>query len=123
MKIDFSKLARIRDDHDRLHAEYRHAAERARQAATDAGRLRLEALVDPHDDAAVQLLTLPAEELAAVPTERLNEARVDLRLVRRLLEAHQRAQRLRSESEAIAARLRTSRALLDRLEAYAARFE
>lgn len=121
--IDFSKLARIRDDHERLRAEYQHAAERARQAATDAGRLRLEALTDPGDDAAISLLTLPAEELVAVPAETLQEARVDLRLVRRLLEAHQRAQRLRSEAEAIANRLHTSRALLDRLDAHAARFE
>lgn len=121
--IDFSKMAGLRDQHDHLHAEYRHAAERARQAATDAGRLRLEALVDPLDDAAVSLLTLPAEELAAVPAEKFQEARVDLRLVRRLLEAHTRAQRLRSDAEALASRLRTSRALLDRLEAYAARFE
>ena len=121
--IDFSKLARIRDDHERLHAQYRAISERARQAATDAGRLRLEALVDPGDDAAVSLLTLPAEELAAVPAETLQEARVDLRLVRRLLDNQQRAQRLRSEAEAIAARLQTSRALLDRLDAWAARFE
>lgn len=121
--IDFNKLARIRDDHERLHAEYRHSAERARQAATDAGRLRLEAMTDPGDDAAAQLLALPPEELAAVPAETLAAARVDLRLVRRLLEAHQRAHRVRSETEVIASRLHTSRALLDRLDAYAARFE
>lgn len=123
MTIDHAKLDRLRDEHERLHADYRAIAERARQAATDAGRMRLEAMTDPGDDAAVALLTLPVEELAAVPAERLHAARIDVRLVRRLLEAHQRAQRLRRDADVLAVRLGTSRALLDRLDAFAAKHE
>lgn len=121
--INTDKLARLRHAHDDLHARYTQTAERAQRAAADIGPLLTKTAADPSKPLAAALLALPIPELAQTPSDDLIAAGFDLRTVRQLHEAHTRAQTLRGEAEAMAAELRQSRMLLDRLNTYAQRFE
>jgi hypothetical protein len=116
-----AKLLDLRARHDRLHDEFRAASERARAAQAEAGRLRVELTADA-DNAAAQLLALPPNELAAVPHDQLKAACLDAWTVRRVLEAAKHADTLRDAAAALAARLAPSRALIERMNAYAARY-
>ncbi|WHZ11754.1 MAG: hypothetical protein OJF60_002193 [Burkholderiaceae bacterium] len=121
--IDTEKLARLRHAHDGLHAQYMQTAQRAQQAAAEIGPLLHAVAADPSKPRTAALLALPIPDLAETPRDELQAAGFELRTVRKLHEAHTRAQTLRSEAEALAAELQQSRALLTRLNNYAKRFD
>ena len=125
MSIDLVKLAAMRDAHDRLHAEYKSAAERARDAQTDAMRLRAVSPSGSPEQKSMQsrILQLPLSEMGNTPAEALRVAGIDPRYMRRIVDAQTRANALRSQAEALAPALRRSGLLITRINEFATPLE
>ncbi|HEY0877863.1 MAG TPA: hypothetical protein VGE10_05375 [Zeimonas sp.] len=123
MSIDRAKLAELRDGFERMHADYRSLAAQAREAATASGRLRAELFVDPLAESASPLARASVEELDRMPVAELEKAGINVRTVRQLVIAEQRARALAAKAARTAEELKNARALLDRVEAYARQFE
>jgi len=123
--IDPNKLAALRDAHTGLHAQYQGTARRAREAMTALTDMRAmnPGSTPEQKRITAQYLNMPLAELRAVSPEVLAAVRIDARMLQRLVTAHDRAQALKIEAEALAAKLRTSSALMARVNQYAAGVE
>ena len=120
--FNVAKLFDLRERHNRLHEEYQRIAERARTARAEVAHTRHAALSDPTNETQLAMIELPAEKLAAIPTDELRDAGVDLQLIRRIVHGQALAEALKAEARALAATLADSRRLLDSLNNYAARW-
>lgn len=120
--IDPVKLSALRDAHTGLHAQYQDTARRAREAQTQLAELRATNPGGSSEQKRItaQYLNLPLSELKATPPETLQAVRLDARMVQRLVTAHERAAALKEEAAAIAAKLRTSSAMVAKINAFAA---
>lgn len=121
--IDALKLDALRDKHARLHASYKSAAERARDLAKDASLLVMEAGFESDADLASAILSRDADALAATTPEELAVARLDARLVRRVVTAKAAAARQRAEVSVLSDQLRDSTQLITSLNEHAQRLE
>lgn len=120
--FNVAKLLDLRHRHARHHDDYRRVAELARAARADAARLRHEAAADPSNEAASAMLALPADQLLNIASDELRDAGIDIRTVRRVIDADRRAVALAREADALAATLARSRLMLDNLNHFASRF-
>ncbi len=77
--------------------------------------------VDPSVDAALNILTMPAAELAKQPADVLERSGIKAHHVRRVVAAHTLADRMRRDAEELSRRVRVSQALVDRLNQYASK--
>lgn len=121
--IDALKLDALRDKYARLHASYKAAAERARDLAKDASLLVMEAGFEADADLGSVILSRDADALAVTTPEELELARLDARLVRRVVTAKAAAARQRAEVASLADELRDSTQLITSLNEHAKRFE
>lgn len=125
MTINTAKLARMRDDHARLHAEYKSAAERAREAQAEANQLRNLSPSGSPEQKTMQgrILQQPLTVMANTPAEALKVAGIDPRYLRRIVDAQARANTLKSQAEALAPALRRSGLLIARINEFASPLE
>lgn len=124
-KVDTEKLFAIRDEHARLHAEYKALAERAREAQSEADAVRQLHTPGTQAQRAAQylVLSLPLEELESVSADVIAAANLDPRHVQRVIDTTRRARTLRTQAEALAPALRRHGALLARVNDYASNKE
>lgn len=120
--FNVAKLLDLRHRHERQHDDYRRVAELARAARADAARLRHEAAADPSNEVASAMLALPADQLLNIASDELRDAGIDIRTVRRVIDADRRAVALAREADALSVGLAASRQLLNNLDAYASQF-
>ena len=124
MKIDLEKLASLRDAHTRLHNDYRTTSSLARVAASETEQLRRElAPCAQNNDAAREILSMSAAELALVGVELLARSGLDPRRVRRVADSYARAVRLQEQAGALSKRLAESSQLMQRINDFAAPLE
>lgn len=117
--MNLAKLATLRDEHARLHADYKGVSERAREALREVAALRnYPASGSPQQSAlAAELLAMP--DLSTIPETAIKAAGIDRKLIERISVAQTRATALRQEVEKLAPALRRSGLLITRLNDYA----
>ncbi len=120
--FNVGKLLDMREAHDRMHEDYRRLAERARTARAEVAHLRHAALTDPTNEAQLAAIDLPADKLAEVASDELRDLGLEVQTVRRIVHGQARADALKGEAQALAAKLADSRRLLDSLNTYAGRW-
>lgn len=121
--IDAMKLDALRDKHTRLHASYKAAAERARELAKDATLLMMDVGLEADPDLAPVILSRGVDALAATSPDELSIARLDARMVRRVVAAKAALARQRADLATLADQLRSSTQLISSLNEHAQRFE
>lgn len=119
MAVDLAKLQVLRDEHAALKDRYRTAAALLRSAKAAHAEVVSNYAPDPRMDEACRLWHGPAADMAALSAEDLKSAGLDPRLVRRLLDAHRRAEMLQTDAEPLRRQVRASLDLLQRLEDFA----
>lgn len=142
MRINTTKLAAMRERHQRAHLQHRALADLAHSTAGQAARMLAEALCEGETEPAppehnrhtgapayararaafegrAALRGRSIAELATVPDDDIAAAGFDVQAIREALDADARAARLRAEYATSAESLRATRALLDSLENYA----
>jgi hypothetical protein len=119
--MNTDKLNAIRDAHSVLHDAYKAASDRARNAASDVQRLRNLAPTGTPAQRVMQVRILAQRltELTATPDAALQVAGLDTRYIKRLIDAHKRADTLRTSCEALAPALRRSGLLIARINQFA----
>lgn len=122
-RVNCEKRASLQAAHEQLHDAYRSIAGRAREARRDATALETTILFAADYEHGPLILARPVDELAATSTDDLKAAGLDPAAVRRLITQRKVAAKLKADTDVLAKQLAASTALMERINAYAHRFE
>lgn len=119
--IDLDKLQALRERHERLCSDYSTRAGAARLAAGEVEHLRADLLVGVKSGAAIELIRSNCAELLKYPADKLKASQVDVRQLRKLIAAQASLATARDDAVNMAAMVRESAALIERLNKFAQR--